>query len=794
MHHLAGFRRGHFDFHLHGLQHRHHLAFFHAVAFGHGELPDVAGSGGFHRSAFRQAVRFLGVQVLLGFEVDLAACHPALQFLVEGPVAGVGEGADVGVVVFQEALVLAQVEGGLLDPERIAALGEVAADPLQLLGTHFIEADLVEEAQQPGLGERLGAVEAVPHLHGAAHELVAAGAFHAVHAQIGAADAHRVFRGPGAGRVVLGGHQPVARVVGGGHRRAQVDVAQAHHHIAGVEQDLLHLVDAVQAVDAADELDVAGAPGGVLAHRLHVFLDRQAAGFVVPAQRQVDDARGHFQVVLLVQGQLGPFEHFEQIPARQHGRLEVHLQGADARSQLENAVGFFLFQPQHQRVGAEPQPQVQLQRAVFHQQVAVAGGAVDHLRAVFLFFQPVQDRRGDRRRRRGKRRRAQAGQAGVLFRRQAVGVLQAQRHEAQAVAGLELAQFPAVRRDHRGGAHEAAQRRPVRPQDHRHVAGEVHRAHGVGVVVNVGRVHARFAAVAARPLRLRAHQADAGAAGVVVHLPVGAEEGGHVVVGEKVRRAVGAVNHAQLPGVAQRRFQAVGHRHRGRVRRLGAEMQHVAGADGAPAVAAELPQGEGAARAQVGLALQAAGEGQVGAGAVAAHLAQLEGLAGGDGNRLVVGHRLAVQGGAHVGAGEGDAGAVVEAQGGAVEGELQAGGVLVVAQQAVAEPEAERVEGAGRRHADRPVAAPARVVLHRGQGAAGEHVQGGGVVVEIVQVAGGHFAVLERPVGEDRQHIVAVGFDALHAGVFQGALQGGQRRFAVVFKNDQLGQHRVVKR
>ncbi len=478
----------------------------------------------------------------------------------------------------------------------------------------------------------------------------------------------------------------------------------------------------------------------------------------------------------------------------------MHLQGADARGQFENAVELLFFQPQHQRVGAETQPQVQFQRAVLHQQVAVAGGAVDHLRAVFLFVQPVQDRRGHGGRGRSQRRRTQVGQAGVLFRRQTVGVVQAERHEADAVAGLELAQLPAVRGDHRGRTHKATQGGAVRPQDHRHVAGEIHGAHGVGVVVNVGRVHARFAAVAARPLRFRAHQADAGAAGVVVHLPVGAEEGGHVVVGEKVRRAVGAVDHAQFPVVAQGGLQAVGHGRRGVLRcaagcgRLGIEVQHVAGADGAPAMAAELPQGEGAARAQVGLALQAAGEGQIGAGAVALHLAQLEGLAGGDGNRLVAWQRLAVQGGAHVRAGEGDAGAVVEAQGRAVEGEFQAGGVLGVAQQAVAEPEAERVEGAGRRHADRPVAAPARVVLHRGQGAAGEHVQGGGVVVEIVQVAGGHLAVLEHPVGEDRQHIVAVGFDAFHAGVFQGALQGGQRRFAVVFEDDQLGQHRVVQR
>ena len=121
-------------------------------------------------------------------------------------------------------------------------------------------------------------------------ELVAAGALHAVDAEVGAADAHGVLRGPGARRVVLGGDQAVAGVERRGHRRAQVDVAQAHDQVAGVEHDASDLVDAVQAVDAADELDVARAPRGVRAHRLHVFLDRQPRGGVVPGQREVDDA------------------------------------------------------------------------------------------------------------------------------------------------------------------------------------------------------------------------------------------------------------------------------------------------------------------------------------------------------------------------------------------------------------------------------------------------------------------------------------------------------------------------
>ncbi len=98
-------------------------------------------------------------------------------------------------------------------------------------------------------------------------------------------------------------------------------------------------------------------------------------------------------------------------------------------------------------------------------------------------------------------------------------------HEAHAIAGSQLAHHPQVVEADGHRADEAAEARTIRPQDHRHVAGEVDGAHRIGVVVDVGGCRPGFAAIGARPLRLRADQPHAGAAGVVVHFPVGGEEG-----------------------------------------------------------------------------------------------------------------------------------------------------------------------------------------------------------------------------------------------------------------------------
>jgi hypothetical protein len=135
----------------------------------------------------------------------------------------------------------------------------------------------------------------------------------------------------------------------------------------------------------------------------------------------------------------------------------------------------------------------------------------------------------------------------VLLRGELAGFGQGDRAEADFVAGFELADFPEVGADDRGGADEAAAARAVGAEDDRHVAGEIDRADGVGVVVDVGRVEAGFAAVAARPLRFRADETDAGARGVVVDFVGRRKKRGDVGVGEEIGGAVGAVEDGERP-------------------------------------------------------------------------------------------------------------------------------------------------------------------------------------------------------------------------------------------------------
>jgi len=58
----------------------------------------------------------------------------------------------------------------------------------------------------------------------------------------------------------------VTRIDWRGDRRAQIHIAQAHHQIGGVEDDLFHLGNAVEAVDAADKFQITRAPGRIGTH------------------------------------------------------------------------------------------------------------------------------------------------------------------------------------------------------------------------------------------------------------------------------------------------------------------------------------------------------------------------------------------------------------------------------------------------------------------------------------------------------------------------------------------------
>ena len=310
---------------LHRLEHGHAVAGLDVVAFDHRHVAHLGRERGDHeggagRGLDRGAAGGEGPTVVgrlgqLGGPAQLAARLPAGPLLGERrPLAGAERG-DVVVVGGQPRLVVGHVEHRVLDPYLAAARHHVGAQVEQLGGADRVEADLVEEPQQPralgrGLADR---PVAVPHRDGPPDELVAAGPLHAVDAQVGAADADGVLGRPGAGRVVLGGDEAVAGVERGRHRGAEVDVAEAEHEVGRVEDDAVHVVDVVEAVDAADELEVARAPRGVGADDPHVDVDRLTRGRVVPAQRQVDDAAGDADPVDV--GQVGV-----ELAARARGR------------------------------------------------------------------------------------------------------------------------------------------------------------------------------------------------------------------------------------------------------------------------------------------------------------------------------------------------------------------------------------------------------------------------------------------------------------------------------------------
>ncbi|SHT53622.1 Uncharacterised protein [Mycobacteroides abscessus subsp. abscessus] len=71
----------------------------------------------------------------------------------------------------------------------------------------------------------------VPHLHGASHQLVPARPLHPVDAQVRPADADRIFRCPGACRVVFGGDEPMSWIDRRCDGRTQVYIAQAQYQV-----------------------------------------------------------------------------------------------------------------------------------------------------------------------------------------------------------------------------------------------------------------------------------------------------------------------------------------------------------------------------------------------------------------------------------------------------------------------------------------------------------------------------------------------------------------------------------
>ena len=388
----------------------------------------------------------------------------------------------------------------------------------------------------------------IPHLGGAPDELVAAGTFHAVDAQVGTADADGVLRRPGPCRVVLGGHQPVPRVEGSGHRRTQIDVTEPEHQVLGVEHDVVHVRHLVQPVDPPDEFDVVtGTTARRTAHRAcsagwprgwpgRPRTTAAVPGGWAPPARSVSGSSASSSPISR-----------DHLRHRQRGRIELDLQRAHARRQFGHArsgrtldrcscnactrarrARSSTMGPYSTRTPPSPHAP---QRDVG----AVAGGESGQHTVVAVAAV-----------RQHQRERRPAIDVERAQRRCPVG---AHRDEPHRVARRHLTQLPAIAADHGDRADEAAEAGSVGAEQDRGVAGEVQCADAVGVVVDVRRMQAGLTAVGAGPLRLRPVEAHSGAVGVEMHGVVGAEQGVDVGAGEELRRAVRSLGDRDLPAM-----------------------------------------------------------------------------------------------------------------------------------------------------------------------------------------------------------------------------------------------------
>ena len=243
----------------------------------------------------------------------------------------------------------------------------------------------------------------------------------------------------------------MARIDRHGAGRAQVDIAQPHHQIAGVVHDAPHLVARGQAVDALDEVHVVRQPGRAGAHGLLVASHRAQRGAVLEGQRQVDHARGHLERGHVGQSGLDLQQPRDQRVLADQAAVVADLQGTHARRQLPHAGHRPLAQRLHQQVDAHAQRQVQHVVAVLQQQVAVARLAVGDRRSRPFGRQRGDDglgRGGAGRRADGRggghgwRRSAQLAQAVVLRRLQRHRLFIVHAHEADAVTRLDLPHLP----------------------------------------------------------------------------------------------------------------------------------------------------------------------------------------------------------------------------------------------------------------------------------------------------------------------------------------------------------------
>ena len=101
----------------------------------------------------------------------------------------------------------------------------------------------------------------------------------------------------------------------------------------------------------------------------------------------MNDARRHAQVLCGAHGVPFAGDYAEQIAQGQSFRLVMHLQRANARSEVDHPPQLLGLQRLHQRMATETQHQIQLRRADLQQQVGIARQARDQ---AFIGFADIE--------------------------------------------------------------------------------------------------------------------------------------------------------------------------------------------------------------------------------------------------------------------------------------------------------------------------------------------------------------------------------------------------------------------
>src|SRR6516162_3304931 len=264
-----------------------------------------------------------------------------------------------------------------------------------------------------------------------------------------------------------------------------------------------HLVNRGEAVDAANEFDVTGAPGSIGPYALHVLPDRQLGSGIIPAKRQVHDAQRHHDIVEIRNLRVAAVDSLEQCFAFEAAAVVSNVERANSWRDLENAREPRMAQPVFESVHPEAEVEIEYVGSIFDQQTAVSIGPAHHTGAL------AEDRCLDARSGHGGTWRKAWQCARQRFDRGVQLPLQADRLDerdgakADPIAGLELTDLPTLAFDHRRGTNEAAQAGTIGAQDHWHVAGEIDGSDRIGVIVDVGRMEPGLTAVFPRPYRFR---------------------------------------------------------------------------------------------------------------------------------------------------------------------------------------------------------------------------------------------------------------------------------------------------